>query len=173
MLAVPDNSKYIRTQYLGDIDKAFFDVEKLMSFQQTLPNNFKSMVMSAYTRLRRLLRDDRLVLETGIRPESFVTENQVLRLLFLTEPPRCVEEGEVVQFRCCIGNEFGLWDRANLKNRGALYLGSNSTCPELIVNCEVLTPLLEEQKQHNISVEWVIGADRAVGHDGKVCCVER
>lgn len=153
ILALEQNSKaFLRRascyEMTGDFEKGLKDVESAQKLQLN-PSLMKTSV-SLYSRLSNLQNKDKCVLGDEVRPDSLVTNLQVLRLNFSQEIPRFINlQDDYVAFQICIGNEFGLWDRRFM-----------DSCVSVGVRC-MLVPAVEGlELQH-------LGAVPTLGIDGK------
>ena len=148
-------------EYMGDVHKAFDDAKMLASLVPTLSPSYSNSIMAAYARLKSLTDADDRLLKRGLRPESFVTEQQALRLLFLESSPQKVELDDVFSLRLCIGNEFGLWDRSNMIHRSTVGPTSN-----LAVLCTAVVAGASNSWSGSLTVGVIEGA--MLGDSGKV-----
>lgn len=101
-------------EYQTNYVKALNDVKQALSLGPS--GNLLKTALSLQSKFRKIVGDDQDAMQLETPPSSLVTEFQTLRLTILESPPAHVSPHRKLEYKMCIGNEFGLWNREILKN---------------------------------------------------------
>jgi tetratricopeptide (TPR) repeat protein len=155
----PDNIKALMRratayEYIGDFVKSLGDLSSVLQVSTT--SNVQIIASQAHRRIAGLIEKDDLVKMLEGVPECFIRNGQALRLMFTEAPEYAVYHPPKGQVKVCIGSEFGLWSRSNMR-------GPIVSQPVFIQCGAIFISDIEENNMWNFKSEPII-----VGDDGKV-----
>lgn len=144
-------------EYRGDFARSLRDISELLSLESASTLHSSSVVTKR--RLEQLVCKDNISLREGGVPEKLISQGQALRLMFCQSPPRTALLSTKFTFQVCIANEFGLWNRAHLKESNLENL------PEIVVALRCVDISCEPTSVTGVSFDAEVSR---LGADGKV-----